>query len=129
VKPDGFKFLSPPTVHSDKPSTKSSAPPVPDQTTLPVDKQETPPTPSPVPQVEEEYSKAKRNLPLKVTFEEIVSNIYSNVSAPCSCPDPAISSDEVRYPNCGSELDRLGEMMSDVVYWGFRFVNVGSLCW
>jgi hypothetical protein len=129
VKPDGFKFLSSPTVHTDKPSAEGSTPPVPDQTALPVDKQETPLTPSPVPQVEGEYSKAKRNPPVKVTFRRIVSNIYSNVCGTCSCPDPAISSHEIKYPSCSSELDSLGEMMSDVVYWGFRFVNRGSPCW
>jgi hypothetical protein len=127
VKPDGFKFLSSPAVNSDKVSTKGSTPPVPDQPTLSVHKEKT--TPTPVPQVEEEYSKAVRNPPLKLTSEETVSDMYSNVSASWSHSDPAISSREVRFPNCSSELERLGEMMSDVVYWGFRFVNVGSSCW
>ncbi|PNF40320.1 hypothetical protein B7P43_G05784 [Cryptotermes secundus] len=52
VKPDSFRFLSTSsTVHSDKPSAKDSAQPVPDQIALPVDKGQPLSTPGPVPQV------------------------------------------------------------------------------
>lgn len=122
MKPDGFKFLSTSAIHSDKPSTKDSTQPVPDQIALPVGKEQPPSTPGPVPQVEE-CSKCKQ-IPSKVFSEVIIPEMNSNISTSCSCPDPAIDS----Y-NSSSELDKLGEMMSDVVYWGFRFVNVRPMCW
>lgn len=124
MKPDGFRFLSTSsTVHSDKPSAKDSAQPVPDQIVLPVDKEQPPSTQRPVPQVEE-CSKCKQIPSSKVFSEENISEMSSNVSTSCSCPDPAIGS-----RNSSSELDKLGEMMSDVAYWGFRLVSMGPMCW
>jgi hypothetical protein len=128
VKPDGFRFLSSSssassTVHSDKSTTKDSTAHVPDQIALSADKQQPPSTPGPVPQVEE-CSKCKKIPSSKVFSEEIISEMNRNVSASCSCHDPAIGS-----CNISGELDKLGEMMSDVAYWGFRFVNMGPPCW
>jgi hypothetical protein len=118
VKPDGLKFISTPsTVHTDKSSTKGSTPPVPHQVALPGEKEPPPVTPSTVPQVEE-YSRIKQN-----------PELYSSVSSSYSCPDPAIGSHKTVYPNNSDEFDTLGEMMSDVMYWGFRFVNMRSPCW